>query len=89
MHIDASKTMVIIPSHDGNLVANLAGSLVACASQFSGLAFVLNNSDVALARNLQVQMFLDRSEFDWLIFIDADIQFTPQDFQYCARAMTW
>lgn len=77
--IPADKILVSIPTHDGSIVAGCAGGLIACGQLYRGLHFQIGNSHVALARNLQVAAFL-ASPFDWIVMIDADIQFSHDDF---------
>jgi hypothetical protein len=77
--IDPLSVLVATPSHDYKVEGVYAGGLAACASAhlFGNIAF-LGNTPVRLARNLLVGGFL-RSQYQWLIFIDADIGFSAKD----------
>ena len=41
--------------------------------------FMMNESLIDRARNGLVHEFLTKSDADWLLFVDADIQFRPED----------
>lgn len=79
--IDPRTVGVFIPTMDGKVIAELAGSLIASGPSFGGVSFTSGVSHVQLARNVVAEKFL-RSDFQWMVCIDADIGFTPQDFRY-------
>lgn len=78
--INPSSICVAIPAYDGKVVVELCGSLVACSYMFGAVSLKPGISHVALARNFIAQQFL-RSKFEWLVMIDSDIAFAPQDFR--------
>lgn len=78
--IDPKTVMVAIPTHDGKVVSELAGSLIATSGMFGGISFKAEGALIPLVRNIIAEGFL-RSNFDWLVCIDSDIAFSPQDFQ--------
>lgn len=79
--IDPKTVLIATPTHDGKVEAGYAGGLAAVfASGFAGnTMFLAGNSDIGAARNHIANAFL-QSQFEWLICIDADIQFTAADF---------
>jgi hypothetical protein len=85
--IDPRSVLVMIPAYDGRLEwATAVGlSRIFASGMAGGLAGLPGCSHVALARNVCVNNFL-RTGMEWLVFIDADIGFTPDDF---AMLMDW
>lgn len=77
--INPRTVRVVIPCYSGRIVAELAGSLIASSRYFSAVSFMQGVSHVALARNQIAHSFL-RSDSEWLVSIDDDIAFHPQDF---------
>jgi glycosyltransferase involved in cell wall biosynthesis len=78
--INPASVIIITPTHDGNVVSGYAGALASCAGLYGGISFIVGNSNVAFARNLQAAAFL-QSPFEWLLSIDADIQFSRPDME--------
>jgi hypothetical protein len=78
--IDPRQVMVCIPSYSQRIVAEAVGSLIACTRFFAQISITQGVSHVAMARNLIAEKFL-RSGLEWLVSIDDDIAFTPNDFQ--------
>lgn len=78
--IDPRQVMVCIPSYSQCIVAEAVGSLVACTRFFAQISITQGVSHVAMARNLIAEKF-KRSGLEWLVSIDDDIAFTPDDFQ--------
>ena len=78
--IDGQKVLLTCATHDGNVCAGFAGGVGACAGLLGGVAFISGNSHVALARNCQAAAFL-ASPFEWMLSIDADIQFVRRDME--------
>jgi hypothetical protein len=79
--IDPLKVLVSTPTHDGNVCAGYAGGLmsVAAAHMLGNVQFIASVSHVGLARDLLVHKFLS-TNFEWLVFIDADTGFSSRDF---------
>lgn len=76
---DQRSVMVAVPCYGGRVVCELAGSLIHASRFFGAVSFIPGVSHVALARNLIAEGFL-RSPFEWLVSIDDDIGFHPNDF---------
>lgn len=79
--IDSKTIRVAIPAYDGKVVCELAGSLIASANRFAGVSLRSGVSLVPLVRNIIAHEFMS-SNFEWLVCIDSDIAFTPQDFHF-------
>lgn len=79
--IDPKKVLIATPSYDGSVVCGYAGGMGAVfASGFAGgNMFLQGCADIGSARAQCAHAFL-KSHFEWLVFIDADIQFTARDF---------
>jgi hypothetical protein len=79
--IDPKSVLIAIPAFDGRWESVTGAALfeVARAGMASNLAKLDGNSHIALARNMIAHSFL-KSPFEWLVFIDADIGFTVDDF---------
>jgi hypothetical protein len=79
--IDPTKVLICTPTLDGNVVCGYAGGLTASAGggMVGNVAFLQGVSHVALARNLMTESFLKAEHFQWQVWIDADIEFTPRD----------
>lgn len=79
--IDPAKVVIITPTHDGNVCSGYAGALSSSAGLYGAISFVTGNSNIALARNCQAGAFLTQTRFDWLLSIDADIQWSRRDLE--------
>lgn len=79
--IDPGTVCVITPTHDGNVCSGYAGGLASISGLYAGISFIAGHSHVQLARNMQARAFLNQRGFDHLVSIDADIQFSRNDFQ--------
>lgn len=81
--IDPTKVLIATPSYDGKVECGYAGGLAACASShlFGNMVFVNSISHVGLARNSLSWGFVKNKDFEWLVFIDADIAFSADDFK--------
>jgi hypothetical protein len=81
--IDPRTVLLAIPAHDGRVECGLAGALMALGSAHmaGNVAFLTECSDVGLARNLLANRFYRESPFEWMVFIDSDISFSPEDFR--------
>ncbi len=85
--IDPRTVLVMVPTYDGRNEWATTQGLCAIFSHgmAGGLAGLPGCSHVALARNICVSQFL-QTALEWLVFIDADIGFVPNDF---AILMEW
>ena len=81
--INPLSVLVCTPSIDGRVECAYAGGLASAGAEhlFGNMFFLNLCSHVAAARNQIVATFLS-SPFDQLVFIDADIGFSAQDFKY-------
>jgi hypothetical protein len=79
--IDPSTVLIVVPAFDGRMEAATAAGLfqVGRAQMAASIAVLPGNSHIALARNLIAHSFL-KTDFQWLVCIDADIGFTTDDF---------
>lgn len=80
--VDVKKTLIVTPAIDGRVEVGYCGGLVSSAAQglVHNLHFLNFNSSISGARDKIANMFM-RSEFEWLICIDSDIQFSTKDLQ--------
>lgn len=75
-----NSTMVIIPTHDGNICSGTAKGLFLAGGLYRALSFVVGLSHVSCARNVVAAGFLS-TPFDTLVCIDADMEFSREDFE--------
>ena len=81
--INRKSLVVMTPSHQGDVVTGYASGLFQCTDLIGALAFVNGMSEPNLARNLIAHAFLQLpEEIEWLVCIDADMEFSRQDFIY-------
>lgn len=85
--IDPASVLIAIPAFDGRWESATGAGLfaIARAQMAVNLAKLDGNSNIALARNMVAHSFL-KSPFEWLVFIDADMGFTADDY---ALLMDW
>lgn len=76
--IDPKNVYVAIPCADGRLMAETAAALIRIGNRFNQFSFPSECSHVGLVRDHIADMFL-KSDKEWLVSIDSDIYFTPQD----------
>ena len=81
MTIDPAKVLIATPTHSGDIVAECAAGLIQAGGLYGSWFPLRGCSAINLARNLIVQQFRE-SSFEWLVWLDADIGFTRQDFLY-------
>jgi hypothetical protein len=75
------KVMVCMPvkSHFGQCTGNIQG-MIQCLDYYSRPLMVVGQSNISLARNELAHTFLEKfPEFEWSMWIDSDIVFTPED----------
>lgn len=79
--IDPKSILIATPAASGEVVTGYAGGLAATfANGYAGnVTFLDGCSDVGSARCQIAHAFM-RSTFEWLVFVDADIQFSHRDF---------
>lgn len=80
--IDPKKVFVSIPTLSGEVCHETVKGLLGSAGLYGGVDFVTGCSEVNLARNLAVQHFDSLPQFDHMVFIDSDIGFSRQDFEF-------
>lgn len=85
--IDPQSVLIAIPAFDGRWESVTGAGLfeIARAQMAVHLAKLDGNSNIALARNMVAHSFL-KSPCEWLVFIDADMGFTANDY---AILMDW
>lgn len=78
--VDPKTVLICTPTYDGTVECGYAGALAACAARglVGGMHFLIGNSSISGARGKIASIFQD-SPYEWLVCIDADIQFTPDD----------
>lgn len=85
--ISPDSVLVMVPVYSRKLDFLCSGGLVSCAAagMLKHHAYLPECNPVNLARNVAAAEFL-RSPYDWLVFIDDDIGFSPDDY---AILMDW
>lgn len=79
--IDPRTVYLAIPCADGRMMAETAAALLRIPKGFAAFSFPSEVSHVTLVRNHIADSFL-RSGMDWLVSIDSDIYFTPEDWNF-------
>lgn len=80
--IDPKTIIVMTPSHHGEVCTGYVSGMLQCADLYGGHSFIVGMSEINKARNLMVHAFLNLPvQFEWLVTIDADIEFSRQDFE--------
>lgn len=81
--IDPLKVIIGTPAIDGKVECGYAGGLmaIAAAHMMGNAVFLGSVSIVGLARDVIANGFLRNDDFEWLVFIDADIGFSAEDFR--------
>lgn len=79
--IDPATVLITVPTLDGRIEAATSAGLfqVGMAHMAAAYAVLPGNSHIPMARNLIAHSFL-KTEFQWLVCIDADIGFSTDDF---------
>lgn len=77
--IDPRTVFLAMPCGDGRMMAETAASLIRINGRFAAFTFKSEVSHVSLVRNFIADDFL-RSGLEWLVSIDSDIVFEPDDF---------
>lgn len=78
--VNPRSVLVCTPSIDGKVEAGFCGGMVqaAAAGLIGNVSYLVGCSDIGAARCKMAHNFL-KSEMEWLVFIDSDIQFSDQD----------
>lgn len=74
-----SKVLLAMPCYDWKIDCECVGGLLQCLPFFDRPLFFKGMSDVALARNELCHVFVEKTDYDWLMMIDSDTTFTVQD----------
>lgn len=77
--IDPRTVYLAMPCADGRMMAETTASLLRINGRFAQFSFPSEVSHVSLVRNYIADWFL-QSGLDWLVSIDSDIAFDPEDF---------
>ena len=80
MKVPREKVIVGMPVHHFLVDAGCMNGMISCAPFYVRPIVVAGNASIALARNEIAHAFL-KSDADWLMWVDADICFTPTDWQ--------
>lgn len=78
--IDPRTVLVAMPTITGQNHTELTGSLIACAMKFRSFFPLMECSHPSLARNVIAEVFMSNTNCEWLVCVDSDIAFHPQDF---------
>ena len=77
------KVLLIMPTIDHKLwVHNVSSMIPVIAGRFAIPYFHIGQSNVRLARNECAHYFLNHTDCDSSLWVDADIEYTMQDFAY-------
>jgi len=79
--IDPKTVYLAMPCGDGRNMCETTASLIRVAGRFAAFSFPAECSHVSLVRNYVAEGFI-RSELEWLVSVDSDIYFTPQDWDF-------
>ncbi len=79
--LDPRTVMVGVPCHDGRLMTELSGMLIANKDLYAAITMPTECSHPSLVRNIMADTFL-RSGLDWFVGIDSDIVPARADFEF-------
>lgn len=74
--MDYKKVLLVTPCRDGKFHATYTAGIISSNGLHGGWLPMAGQSDIYVARNTLANNFLQRKEFDTLIWIDSDIGFT-------------
>jgi len=82
--IEPNTVMVAVPCGDGRIMAELAGALVMVKNRYYQLSMPAECSSVSLVRNTIADDFMHACDLkgsclEWLVCVDSDTYFSPQD----------
>lgn len=79
--IDYSKVLIATPIRGNSTITLYAAGLIQSSGLHGGWLPMAGQSDIYVARNVLANEFLNRPEFDTMVWIDSDIGFTRQNLQ--------
>lgn len=79
--IPREKVLVAIPVHNFMIDVECVGGLMACAPFYHRPMIFAGHSNIAHARNIMAHAFMEKTDYDWLMWIDADTTFTVSDWE--------
>ncbi|MGH7743757.1 MAG: hypothetical protein ACREQ5_02920 [Candidatus Dormibacteria bacterium] len=71
--------MVGIASYDWNVDVECMGGLMQCMQWYAQPAIYKGMSAINLARNVIAHLFVEKTKYEHLVFVDTDIIFMPSD----------
>jgi hypothetical protein len=78
--IPREKILVAIPSHDSKVDFGCVMGLMMCLQYYHRPLLLGGCSNIQLARSIIAHRFVEtETQYDWLMMIDSDIQFTEDD----------
>jgi len=80
--IDPNTILVAVPCGDGRIMSETCGALVLTKNRYHALTMPAENSHVGLVRNIIAANFLQNKQWEWLVTVDSDIHFHPQDMDF-------
>ena len=75
------NTCVMTPIFDARLESGFMKGMMSSADLYAGWLELPGCSEISLARNKLLNQFLRFPQFEWGVFIDADISFKRRDFE--------
>jgi hypothetical protein len=75
------KVLIATPIRGNSTITLYTAGLLQSAGLHGGWLPLAGQSDIYVARNVLANEFMNRKEFDTLVFIDSDIGFTRQNLQ--------
>jgi len=75
------KTLIATPIRGNSTITLYTAGLLQSAGLHGGWLPLAGQSDIYVARNVLANEFMNRKDFDTLVFIDSDIGFTRQNLQ--------
>ena len=77
--IDYRKVLMATPMRDGKVHALYAAGVIQSNGLHGGWLPMAGQSDIYVARNTLANTFLQKPEFETIVWIDSDIGFTRAD----------
>jgi len=79
--LDPRTILIAMPCHDGRVMSETAGSIIAVGGKYAAVSMPAEVSNVSLVRNQIASNFL-ASKFEWMVCIDSDIAFSVEDWSF-------
>ena len=76
---DYSKVVLVTPCRDGKFHATYTAGILQANGLHGGWLPMAGQSDIYVARNTLANTFLQKTEFDTIVWIDSDIGFTREN----------